>query len=153
MKVLYIIPFCLLLVAGGWVCKAPPPSESPLLSLPLPLQERADEFYGQLRNMRLNSRSTIKNDEILAYFPDRQSFRDYITDLSYCLRDARFEDNRFTSYNIVEVSSNLEQGNIKIEVEFIGSYPDQILFWKNTLVLEQDWIRAQGLWYPSPPRY
>ena len=153
MKASYVILFCLFLAVGGWVCRSSGPSESPFLSLPSPLQERTSEFYDQLRNKRLNSLSTIKNDEILSYFTDRQSFRDYITDLSYRLREARFKENRYTRYHIIDVSPNLEQGKVKIEIKFIGSYPDLVLFWKNTLVLEQEWIRVQELWYPIPPRY
>ena len=153
MKEAPIILFCLLFVVGGWACRAPAPSEDQPFSLPSPLQERADEFYRILCSKRLNSLSTLRNREISAFFTDEESFRTFITDLSYHLREARFKDNLFTDFRIIEMSSPLERGKVRLGVEFTGDYPDLIVFWENTLVLGQEWVMIQGQWYPFPPRY
>ena len=109
------------------------------------LWEAMTGFYDYISTRELDVYE--EQEGIPGFFPDRDSYYDFLDTVLPPMRDRRFERNRLLEYRIHEISPLLDSPD-KVDVT-ISVTSDDIFPFGKIMICTHQWIRGADGWYPG----
>lgn len=130
---------CLSLTAGCGLRQHPALSDYP--DDP-ELWRAAERFYEFLKLKQLDG--FYDQPGLREFFPDRDSYYDFLDTILPPMRERRFERNRILDYRVRQIQTEL--GQARITVSFLS---DDLLPFGKVMTVEHRWILGAAGWYPG----
>lgn len=109
----------------------------------------SEVFYERIASRRFNSRATFEDPSIRQFFPSVAAYSDYYAALVDALDQANLRYNRATQVELLGIDVS-ENGNLLLELKFIGRNDLPLRWWSATLLRTDEWTWQEGRWFVVP---